>query len=86
MWVKVLREPVVDAFLISMGSNVVAELNDIADQTRSNFGQVVNSIKNAPLDLRNGSLPGKKQNRNGYVELGASRSLPRTSPKLTAIG
>jgi len=57
---KAAAKPVVDAFLISMGSNVVSELNEIADQTRSNFGQVVNSIKNSPLDLRNGSLPGKK--------------------------
>ncbi len=57
---KVASKSVVDAFLISMGSNVVAELNDIADQTRSNFEQVVNSIRNSPLDLRNGSLPGKK--------------------------
>ena len=30
---KVASKSVVDAFLISMGSNVVAELNDIADQT-----------------------------------------------------
>jgi hypothetical protein len=53
--------PVVDAFLISMGANVVANLNQVAADTRSNFSQVTASIKNSPLDLRKGSLPAGKK-------------------------
>jgi hypothetical protein len=41
---------------------VVSELTERSANTRSNFGQVVASVKNAPLDLRDGSLPGKKTN------------------------
>ncbi|MEG5175541.1 hypothetical protein [Microcoleus sp. B3-D7] len=59
---KVAAASVVDAFFISLGNNVVDELKTRSANTRSNFGQVVESVKNAPLDLRNGSLPGKKTN------------------------
>jgi hypothetical protein len=51
---------VVDAFFIGLGTNVVKQLQTRSQNTRSNFGQVVESVRNAPLDLRNGSLPGKK--------------------------
>jgi hypothetical protein len=59
---KAAAASVVDAFFISLGSNVVSELTERSANTRSNFGQVVASVKNAPLDLRDGSLPGKKTN------------------------
>ncbi len=42
--------PVVDAFLISMGANLVANLNQVAADTRANFSQITASIKNSPLD------------------------------------
>lgn len=54
--------PVVDAFFVALGSNVVDELHTRSQNTRANFGQVVQAVKNAPLDLRKGSLPGKKLN------------------------
>jgi hypothetical protein len=53
--------PVVDAFLISMGANVVANLNQVAADTGSNFSQVTASIKNSPLDLPKASLPAGKK-------------------------
>ncbi|MEG4576748.1 hypothetical protein QUA56_29335 [Microcoleus sp. N3A4] len=52
--------PVVDAFFVALGSNVADQLHTRSANTRSNFKQVVQAVENAPLDLRNASLPGKK--------------------------
>ena len=51
---------IVDAFYIPLGNNVVDQLKARSTSTRENFGQIVDSVRNAPLDLRKGSLPGKK--------------------------
>ncbi|MEG5063181.1 hypothetical protein QUB33_06105 [Microcoleus sp. B3-A4] len=51
---------VVDAFYISLGDNVIDQLKSRSTNTRANFREIVSSVQNAPLDLRNGSLPGKK--------------------------
>lgn len=50
----------VDAFFVSLGSNVADQLHSRSANIRSNFQQVVQAVQDAPLDLRNGSLPGKK--------------------------
>jgi hypothetical protein len=59
---KAAAASVVDAFFISLGTNVVHELTEREANTRSNFGQVVESVRTAPLDLRNANLRGKKPN------------------------
>jgi hypothetical protein len=64
---KAAAASVVDAFFISLGTNVVSELTERSANTRSNFGQVVASVKNAPLDLRDGSLPGKKTSQQKRI-------------------
>lgn len=54
-------EQIVDAFYIALGSNVMDKIQNRANQVRSNFGQITEAIRQTPMDLRNGSLPGKKQ-------------------------
>jgi hypothetical protein len=54
-------EQIVDAFYIALGANVMDKIQDRASQVRSNFGQITEAIRRTPMDLRKGSLPGKKQ-------------------------
>lgn len=53
-------EQIVDTFCIALGANVVDKLQQRAGNVRSNFGQITEAIRQTPLDLRKGSLPGKK--------------------------
>ncbi|MGB8691702.1 MAG: hypothetical protein WCD53_30870 [Microcoleus sp.] len=53
-------EQIVDAFYIALGANVMDKIQDRANQVRSNFGQITEAIRQTPMDLRKGSLPGKK--------------------------
>lgn len=53
-------EQIVDAFYIALGANVVEKLTERSAKVRSNFGQITEAIRQTPMDLRNGSLPGKK--------------------------
>jgi hypothetical protein len=54
-------EQIVDTFCIALGANVVDKLQNRAAKVRANFGSITQSIRSTPLDLRGGSLPGKKQ-------------------------
>jgi hypothetical protein len=54
-------DQVVDAFVISLVSNVSDRLNQKAGRIRGNFGQITSQIRSMPLDLRNAALPKKKQ-------------------------
>ncbi|MEG4803543.1 hypothetical protein QUB63_22540 [Microcoleus sp. ARI1-B5] len=54
-------EQIVDSFCVALGVNVVDKLQDRATKIRANFGSITQSIRSIPLDLRGGSLPGKKQ-------------------------
>ncbi|PSB49771.1 hypothetical protein C7B67_16475 [filamentous cyanobacterium Phorm 6] len=53
-------DQIVDAFYIALGANVVDKLTERSSQVRSNFAQITEAIRQTPLDLRKGSLPGKK--------------------------
>ncbi|AGZ61801.1 MAG: hypothetical protein [Phormidium phage MIS-PhV1A] len=53
-------EQIVDAFYIALGANVMDKIQNRAEQVRSNFGQISEAIRQTPMDLRKGSLPGKK--------------------------
>ena len=64
--------------------NVVANLNQVAADTRSNFSQVTASIKNSPLDLRKGSLPaGKKNSETHNWSLGLVESCMELAEALS---
>lgn len=54
-------EQIVDAFYIALGANVMDKIQNRANQVRNNFGQITQAIRQTPMDLRKGSLPGKKQ-------------------------
>lgn len=53
-------EQIVDAFYISLGANVMDKIQNRANLVRSNFSQITQAIRQTPIDLRKGSLPGKK--------------------------
>lgn len=57
---KVAASHIVDALLIGTAANVISEISDRTSQARSGFNSVANQLKTMPLDLRSGSLPGKK--------------------------
>jgi hypothetical protein len=54
-------EQIVDTFCIALGANVVDKLQNRATKVRANFSSITQAIRSTPLDLRGGSLPGKKQ-------------------------
>jgi hypothetical protein len=54
-------EQIVDTFCIALGANVVDKLQNRATKVRANFSSITQAMRSTPLDLRGGSLPGKKQ-------------------------
>lgn len=57
---KIAASHIVDALLIGTAANVISEISDRTSQARAGFNSVANQLKSMPLDLRSGSLPGKK--------------------------
>ncbi|MEG3981874.1 hypothetical protein [Microcoleus sp. D3_18a_C4] len=53
-------DAIVDSLFIAVGENVIDKISSRTRNIRSNFSQVIDAIHQTPLDLRKGSLPGKK--------------------------
>ena len=52
-----VSDQMLDAFKISLSTNLTNGLTEMASQIRGNFGALTTAVKAAPLDLRDAKLP-----------------------------
>jgi hypothetical protein len=55
-----VSDQILDAFKISLSTNLTHGLTEMASQIRGNFGVLSDAVKAAPLDLRDANLPAPK--------------------------